>query len=175
MAADGLRVLAFAYREDSKKIGADDYLDDLIYVGMVGFLDPPRLDIRDAILSCRNAGIKVVMITGDHPRTALNIAKKTGLVDESEKEVITGKELPSMNHISAKWKKKILSASIFARTTPKQKYDIADVYQEAGNIVAMTGDGVNDAPALKKADIGIRDGIKGHTGGQRDGQYCIKR
>lgn len=159
MAANGLRVLAFAYREDSKKISPHDYLDDLIYVGMVGFLDPPRLDIKSAILSCREAGIKVVMITGDHPQTALNIAKKTGLVDEAEEEVIIGQELPPA--LSAKWKKKILSASVFARTTPKQKYDIADVYQKAGYVVAMTGDGVNDAPALKKADIGIAMGLRG--------------
>lgn len=159
MAADGLRVLAFAYKEG--EFNNDDYLNDLVYVGMIGFLDPPRLDIKDAILSCRKAGIKIVMITGDHPMTALNIAKKTGLVEEGEQKVITGKDLPSMDSLSEEWKKNILSTAVFARTTPKQKLDIADIYQKAGNIVAMTGDGVNDAPALKKADVGIAMGLRG--------------
>ena len=159
MAADGLRVLAFAYKEGD--VNNDDYLNDLVYVGMIGFLDPPRLDIKDAMLSCRKAGIKIVMITGDHPMTALNIAKKTGLVEEAEQNVITGKDLPAMDSLSEEWKSKILSTAVFARTTPKQKLDIADVYQKAGNIVAMTGDGVNDAPALKKADVGIAMGLRG--------------
>lgn len=160
MAASGLRVLAFAYKEGA---GLDEknYLDDLIYTGMVGFLDPPRLDIKGAIFSCRNAGIKVVMITGDHPQTALNIAKKVGLVDEAEKEVIMGKELSAIHTLSAQWKERILNTAVFARITPKQKLDIAAIYQEAGHIVAMTGDGVNDAPALKKADVGIAMGIRG--------------
>lgn len=160
MAAGGLRVLAFAYKEGTKP-DKSDFVKDLIYVGMVGFLDPPRLDIKPAIASCRKAGIKIVMITGDHPLTALNIARQTGLVDEEEDHVITGKDLPDMDSLSAAWKKKILSTVIFARATPKQKLDIAAVYQKAGNIVAMTGDGVNDAPALKQADIGIAMGKSG--------------
>ena len=160
MAAEGLRVLAFAYREDAG-LNKDNFLNDLVYVGMIGFLDPPRLDIKSAIASCRKAGIKIVMITGDHPMTALNIAKKVGLVDEGEQKVITGKDLPSMDSLSGEWKEKILSTAVFARTTPKQKLDIADVFQKAGNIVAMTGDGVNDAPALKKADVGIAMGLRG--------------
>ncbi|WP_435353085.1 cation-translocating P-type ATPase [Emticicia sp. SJ17W-69] len=160
MAADGLRVLAFSYK-DGKDIDKDDFLKELIYVGMIGFLDPPRLDIKGTIISCRNAGIKVVMITGDHPLTALNIAKKVGLVEETEQKVIVGKDLPEMKSLTTEWKKKILSTAVFARTTPKQKLDIADIYQKAGNIVAMTGDGVNDAPALKKADVGIAMGLRG--------------
>ncbi|MBK5279685.1 MAG: cation-transporting P-type ATPase, partial [Bacteroidia bacterium] len=159
MAADGLRVLGFAYKEG--EFNKDNYLTDLVYIGMIGFLDPPRLDIKDAILSCRKAGIKIVMITGDHPMTALNIAKKVGLVDQAEQKVITGNDLSSMNSLSEEWKKNILSTAVFARTTPKQKLDIADIYQKAGNIVAMTGDGVNDAPALKKADVGIAMGLSG--------------
>lgn len=160
MAADGLRVLAFAYKE-AENLDQDDYLNDLVHVGMVGFLDPPRLDIRGAILSCRKAGIKIVMITGDHPLTALNIAKKTGLVDETEQQVITGMDLPDMGALTGAWKKTILSTAVFARATPQQKLEITDVYQKAGNIVAMTGDGVNDAPALKKADVGIAMGLRG--------------
>jgi Ca2+-transporting ATPase len=162
MSAGGLRVLAFAYKEqDNGEPNKSDFLKDLVYVGMIGFLDPPRLDIKEAIASCRKAGIKVVMITGDHPMTALNIAKKTGLVDEGEQNVIIGKNLPSMDALTDEWKKKILSTAVFARATPKQKLDIAGIYQKAGNIVAMTGDGVNDAPALKKANVGIAMGLRG--------------
>ncbi len=160
MAAKGLRVIAFAYRND-KLLNKENFLEDLIYIGMIGFLDPPRLDIKDAIVLCRKAGIKIVMITGDHPLTALNIAKQVGLVDDDEQNVINGKDLPTMNDPSVKWKKKILDTAVFARTTPGQKLAIADIYQKAGNIVAMTGDGVNDAPALKKADVGIAMGLRG--------------
>jgi P-type Ca2+ transporter type 2C len=160
MAAEGLRVLAFAFREE-EEINGDDFLNSLVYVAMIGFLDPPRLDIKEAILTCRNAGIKIVMITGDHPLTALNIAKKVGLVDENEQDTITGIDIPNMESLSEEWNKKILSTSVFARTTPKQKLEIVANFQNAGNIVAMTGDGVNDAPALKKADIGIAMGLRG--------------
>jgi len=160
MAAQGLRVLAFAYREEAE-LNKENYLEELVYVGMIGFLDPPRLDIKEAIITCRKAGIKIVMITGDHPLTALNIAQKTGLIDEGEQQVIAGKDLPEIDSLTDEWKKKILSTAVFARTTPKQKLDIADIYQKAGNIVAMTGDGVNDAPALKKADVGIAMGLRG--------------
>lgn len=160
MAANGLRVLAFAYRQEAE-IKKEDYLNSLVYVAMIGFLDPPRLDIKDAILSCRKAGIKIVMITGDHPLTAVNIAKKVGLIEEADNKVIAGGDLPSAESLSEEWNNKILSTSVFARTSPKQKLEIVDVYQKAGNIVAMTGDGVNDAPALKKADIGIAMGLRG--------------
>ena len=160
MAADGLRVLAFAYREIDGH-AKEHYLKDLVYVGMIGFLDPPRLDIKPSILACRNAGIKIVMITGDHPMTALNIARRVGMLVLGDEEVITGKDLPDMVSISKSWRQKILSTSVFARTTPRQKLEIVEIYQKAGFIVAMTGDGVNDAPALKKADIGIAMGLRG--------------
>jgi Ca2+-transporting ATPase len=160
MASDGLRVLAFAYRETPEH-EKGDYLNQLIYVGMVGFLDPPRHDIKPAILACRKAGIKIVMITGDHPMTALNIARRIGMLTDGDENVITGKELPKMESIGKQWKQRILSTAVFARTTPKQKLEIVDVYQKAGFVVAMTGDGVNDAPALKKADIGIAMGLRG--------------
>jgi P-type Ca2+ transporter type 2C len=160
MAADGLRVLAFSNRE-GKDFGKDDYLKELVFLGMIGFLDPPRLDIKSAIHACKDAGIKVVMITGDHPLTALNIAKKVGLVEETEQNFIIGKDLPIMKSLTKDWKIKILATAIFARTTPQQKLEIADVFQKDGNIVAMTGDGVNDTPALKKADVGIAMGLRG--------------
>ena len=160
LSEEGLRVLGFAYREEAS-IDNENYLNELVYIGSIGFLDPPRLDIKKAIIMCRDAGIKVVMITGDHPKTALNIAKKVGLVDENEQNVMTGSDLSEMKSLTKDWKKRILSTAVFARTTPKQKLDIADIFQKAGNIVAMTGDGVNDAPALKKADVGIAMGLRG--------------
>lgn len=173
MAASGLRVLAFGYREEAD-IKEADFLNDLVYVGMIGFLDPPRLDIKPAILSCKNAGIKVVMITGDHPLTALNIAQKTGLVNEAEQNVINGSDLPPMKSMTPAWKKKILATAVFARTTPKQKLEIAEIYQKAGNIVAMTGDGVNDAPALKKADVGIAMGLRGTQVAKETANIVVK-
>lgn len=160
MAEEGLRVLAFAFK-DEKEISGKSYLNSLVFVGLIGFLDPPRLEVKQAILMCRKAGTKVVMVTGDHPLTALNIAKKVGLIDESEHRVITGTDIPPMESLSGEWNRKILSTAVIARTTPKQKLDIVSIYQQAGNIVAMTGDGINDAPALKKADIGIAMGIRG--------------
>lgn len=160
MAAEGLRVLAFAYQE-GPEIAPKDYVQSLIYTGMAGFVDPPRADIKEAIGLCRKAGIKIAMITGDHPLTALHIAIQTGVADPGETNVITGADLPSMESLSDEWKKIILDTKVFARTTPRQKLDIVSVYQEAGNIVAMTGDGINDAPALKKANIGIAMGIRG--------------
>lgn len=173
LAAQGLRVLAFAYNT-GKAFGKDDFLKDLIYVGMVGFLDPPRTDIKHAILSCRKAGIKIVMITGDHPLTALNIAQKIGLIAENEPNVITGKDLPDGDMHTNEWRKKILSTAVFARTTPQQKLDIAAVYQEAKHIVAMTGDGVNDAPALKKADVGIAMGMRGTQVAKETANIVVK-
>ncbi|MFA6246169.1 MAG: cation-transporting P-type ATPase [Mucilaginibacter sp.] len=160
MAASGLRVLAFACRQDDL-LDAHSYLNDLVYIGMAGFLDPPRIDIKGAIFTCRQAGIKVVMITGDHPQTALNIARKVGLIDEDDQAVITGKELPKAELITKEWQQRILDTAVFARISPKQKLEIAEVFQQAGSIVAMTGDGVNDAPALKKADVGIAMGVRG--------------
>lgn len=160
MAASGLRILAFAYRQDDL-LNTNNYLSDLVYIGMAGFLDPPRIDIKGAILTCRQAGIKVVMITGDHPQTALNVARKVGLIDEDNKEVITGKELPQSDSLTKAWRRRILATAVFARISPKQKLEIAEVFQQDGAIVAMTGDGVNDAPALKKADVGIAMGLRG--------------
>jgi len=173
MSQNGLRVLAFAYRE-GKDINQENYLNDLIYIGLIGFLDPPRLDIKKAIISCRDAGIKVVMITGDHPKTALNIAVQVGLVDNMDQSVINGLDLPDTQSLSKEWKHKVLSTLIFARTTPKQKLEIAEIFQHAGNIVAMTGDGVNDAPALKKADVGIAMGLRGTQVAKESANIVLK-
>ena len=139
MASCGLRVLAFAYRSD-KSVNTQNYLSDMVYTGMAGFLDPPRTDIKEAILSCRNAGIKVVMITGDHPQTALNIARKVGLIEADNNNAVTGKELPKIESLTKEWTQRILDTAVFARTSPRQKLEIADVFQKAGYIVAMTGE-----------------------------------
>jgi len=160
MAKDGLRVLAFAWKDDIPA-GHNGFEQALIFTGLVGFLDPPRGDIKAEVARCQKAGIRVVMITGDHPHTALHIAQKIGLTGANETTVINGATLPSLNSMPANWKKKIRRSVVFARTTPRQKLEIAAVFQEAGEIVAMTGDGINDAPALEKADIGIAMGLRG--------------
>ncbi len=152
--AQGSKVLAFAFKE-ATNIATNNFLSDLTLAGLIGFLDPPRMEVVDALQSCRDAGIKVIMITGDHPATALNIAEKIKL-SEKDNVVINGKELDSKLS-----EEKLFAATIFARVTPKQKLDMISLYQKQGNIVAMTGDGINDAPALKKADIGIAMGIRG--------------
>ena len=152
--AQGSKVLAFGFKE-AGNIATDNFLSDLTLAGLIGFLDPPRMEVVTALQSCRDAGIKVIMITGDHPATALNIAEKIKL-SEKENVVIKGKELET-----GLPEDKLFDATIFARVTPKQKLDMVSLYQKRGDIVAMTGDGINDAPALKKADIGIAMGIRG--------------
>ena len=163
----GLKVLAFAFKE-AKNIADDAIISNLTLVGLIGFLDPPRMEVVAALQSCRDAGIKVIMITGDHPATALNIAEKIKL-SETENVVINGNELESKIA-----EKKILAATIFARVTPKQKLDMITLYQKKGNIVAMTGDGINDSPALKKADIGIAMGIRGTQVAQETAAMILK-
>jgi Ca2+-transporting ATPase len=160
MAEKGLRTLAFAYRQDAKKPdGIDDqkFLENLIFVGLIGFVDPPANGVRDAIKTCRNAGIEVVMVTGDHPGTALNIARQVSLVDEDDNRVIHGKALTEKKISN----ESIAKTHVFSRVDPSQKLDLIESFQDQNNIVGMTGDGVNDAPALKKADIGIAMGKRG--------------
>lgn len=164
MSGEALRVLAFAYR-NMENIPENDYLKEseqkLTWVGMMGMIDPPRAGVSEAILKCSRMGIKVLMITGDYEITAEAIAKKAGIIREGEGyEVISGKKLITMGdgEIYARTKKEKI---IFARIAPEQKLRIAEILKSRGEIVAMTGDGVNDAPALKKADIGVAMGIMG--------------
>lgn len=164
MSGEALRVLAFAYR-DMENVPQDDFAKEseqkLVWVGMMGMIDPPRSGVSAAITRCANMGIKVLMITGDYEITAEAIARKAGIIQEGEEyEVISGKKLMTMgdDEIYAKTKKKKI---IFARIAPEQKLRIASILKSKGEIVAMTGDGVNDAPALKKADIGVAMGIMG--------------
>jgi len=152
--AQGSKVLAFAFKK-AANISTNNFISELTLAGLIGFLDPPRMEVVAALQSCRDAGIKVIMITGDHPATALNIAEKIKL-SEKDNVVINGTELDTKLS-----EEKLFAATIFARVTPKQKLDMVSLYQKRGNIVAMTGDGINDAPALKKADIGIAMGVRG--------------
>lgn len=162
MAADGLRTLALAYKNESEELPGEP-LNDLVLLGIVGFEDPPRQDVPQAIETYRKAGVKVVMVTGDHPQTALKIGEEIGLADANTNSdsVMYGPDIGDLKTISNDNKKKILDASIFARMIPEQKLDLVNFYQENKLLVGMLGDGVNDTPALKKADIGISMGIRG--------------
>lgn len=128
--------------------------------GLVGFIDPPRPEVPAAIEECKSAGIKVVMITGDHPATAKNIAIQLGLAKEKD-EVIHGNSMKAYNDLTEEDKERWMNASVFARVSPEHKLDLVALYQKKKMVVGMTGDGVNDAPALKKADIGIAMGQRG--------------
>ena len=161
MAKDALRVLAMAYKEldhepDEQEMSQIE--SDLIFIGMVGMIDPPREEVKVAVEKCKTAGIKTVMITGDHKMTAVAIAKELGILKE-ETEAITGAELEEMSQ--EELEKKVRSYSVYARVSPEHKVRIVKAWQANGEIVAMTGDGVNDAPALKTADIGCAMGIVG--------------
>jgi len=160
MAAEGLRVLALATKK-VHSLEAQPY-EGLTFIGLIGMQDPAREDVADAIKSCKRAGIRVIMATGDQEITARNIGMVLGLVSEKQAEVIQGGELQDLEEWENEEKiQRVLRSSIFARISPKQKLDLIDLFQKNGSTVAMTGDGVNDAPALKKADIGIAMGRRG--------------
>lgn len=159
MAEEGLRVLALA----KKKVDDPETApyQELTFLGLVGMIDPPRAEIKSAIKKCHKAGIRVIMVTGDQAETARNIAYNIGLVDEKDAVVINGRDIKSPEDMNEDERDKTINASIFARVEPKQKLDLIELHQEEGSVVAMTGDGVNDAPALKKADIGVAMGQRG--------------
>ena len=161
MAEKALRVLGVAYLDVDimpKEISADFLEKGLIFEGLIGMIDPPRKGVKEAVLACRRAGIKTVMITGDHITTAKAIAKDLEILRGREL-AITGQELDKIS--DSKLEKEIMNYSVFARVTPEHKVRIVKAFQKTGAVVAMTGDGVNDAPALKKSDIGIAMGRKG--------------
>ncbi|HUD08956.1 MAG TPA: cation-transporting P-type ATPase, partial [Candidatus Saccharimonadales bacterium] len=165
MSGEALRVLAFVYRpldNIDKKNYQIESEQDLIWVGMMAMIDPPRKDVAEAIKECRESGIKVIMITGDYEITAAAIARQVGLLNSNVKNnfVINGKELNLLK--DGEILQRIKSGtSVFARITPEQKLRIAGIIKKSGAVIAMTGDGVNDAPALKRADIGVAMGIIG--------------
>ena len=161
MASSALRVLAMAYKVLDYEPSNEEMKNmenDLIYIGMVGMIDPPRLEVKDAVAKCKKAGIKTVMITGDHKVTAIAIAKTLGIL-ENEDEAITGLELEEMSQ--EELEKNVRKYSVYARVSPEHKVRIVKAWQANGEIVAMTGDGVNDAPSLKIADIGCAMGVVG--------------
>ena len=164
-ARDGLRVLAVAYRPlDSEHVGEDKWdmqtlEDNMVFLGLVAMSDPPRQGVREAIEKCHRASIRIIMVTGDYGLTALSIAKKIGIVQGDDARVVSGLELADMD--DNQLKEALKGEIVFARVAPEQKYRVVNALQELGEVVAVTGDGVNDAPALKKADIGVAMGISG--------------
>jgi len=157
-AAQALRVLGFAYKEYASEAAIDNIEEDLIYVGMMCMIDPPREEVKGAVEECHEAGINVKMITGDHKTTASVIAKSLGIMGDGD-EAVDGVDLNNMS--DEELKKRVDHVNVFARVSPEHKVRIVTAVKENNHIVAMTGDGVNDAPSLKKADIGIAMGITG--------------
>lgn len=167
-ARNGLRVLAIAYRAITKDCGIPTALSaytpelveqDLVFVGLVVMSDPPRPEVADAVALCHKASIRIIMITGDYGLTAESIAKRIGIVEGDHPRIVSGLELESLSDVDLK--QALSDEVIFARVAPEQKYRVVSMLQEMGHTVAVTGDGVNDSPALKKADIGVAMGITG--------------
>lgn len=161
LAGDALRVLAMAYKtieEIPASVNPDTLEKDLIFVGMTGMIDPPRPEVKDAVEKCRMAGIKPVMITGDHKITAVAIARQLGIMQEND-TALTGSDVEKMS--DTQLQENVHRVAVYARVSPEHKVRIVKAFQHQGDIVAMTGDGVNDAPALKLADIGTAMGIVG--------------
>ena len=163
LAQNGMRVLGAAMRPfDTLPAKVDETVENgLIFIGMTGMIDPPRREVRDAVAQCRTAGIRPIMITGDHPLTAMYIARDLGIIDprDANPRVLTGVDLEPMS--AEQLAVAVESVSVYARVSPEHKYNIVEALRGKGEFVAMTGDGVNDAPALKRADIGVAMGITG--------------
>ncbi|MEK7774053.1 MAG: cation-transporting P-type ATPase, partial [Deltaproteobacteria bacterium] len=161
LSSEALRVLAFAYRESSGKLTVEDpqgLEKDLTFIAMAGMLDPPREEISSAVKVARSAGITPIMITGDHKLTAVAIAKDTDIFRDGD-IAVTGEEIDAMG--AEEFKEKLVRIKVYARVNPEHKLTVVRAWKDRGEIISMTGDGVNDAPALKEADIGVAMGITG--------------
>jgi Ca2+-transporting ATPase len=172
MANSGLKVIASAFKPSVSE--GVDIKGNLVFVGLFGLMDPPREEVFAAIDECKSAGINVIMITGDHPATAKNIAFKLGIANNDNFTAMEGKEMKAFEYLTEDEKTTWLNTKVFARVSPKQKLDLVSVLQERKDIVGMTGDGVNDAPALKKADIGIAMGLRGTQVSQEAADMVLK-
>lgn len=158
MASSGYKVIALAYHTGST---AEISSSDFTFLGLIGLIDPPRAEVSKAIAECKSSGIKVVMITGDHPETAREIAFQLGIINSKDEPIMVGASMKKYEALTTEDRNQWLKAHVFARVAPDQKLDLIHVLQEQKFVVGMTGDGVNDAPALKKADVGIAMGIRG--------------
>lgn len=176
LASQGLRTLAFAYKQVENTPVKENLTNQLVFLGIIGFMDPAREDVKSTIDIYKKAGIKVIMVTGDHLKTAQKIAEEVGLLndDNSSNIVLHGNELKNIFNADNKMTAQLLDATVFARVTPKQKLDLISFHQKKGNIVGMIGDGINDVPALKKADIGIAMGIRGTEAAREVADVILK-
>ncbi|HWA32485.1 MAG TPA: cation-translocating P-type ATPase, partial [Cyclobacteriaceae bacterium] len=171
ISSQGQRTIALAYK---KQDHPKDFDKELTLLAVVGLFDPPRQEVASAIRECKSAGIKVVMVTGDHPSTAKNIAMQLGIIESPGETVINGRTMSDANVLSESERGQWLTSRIFARVAPKQKLDLVEVFQQNNQVVAMTGDGVNDAPAIRKADIGIAMGLRGTQVAQQVADIVLK-
>ncbi len=159
-----MRVIALAWREETEDIThvEENHLQNLTFAGIVGMIDPPRPDVRDAVAACKRAGIRVIMATGDHINTAIAISRATGIIDDTKQHptlALTEQQLLMLDE--QEFEQAVHTTNVLARLTPHMKLRIAEKLQAGGELIAMTGDGVNDAPALKRADVGVAMGIMG--------------
>jgi Ca2+-transporting ATPase len=171
LAEEGLRVLAVADKRVDD-VDAEPY-EALRFVGLVGLYDPPGEGVENAIAACQRAGIRVVMVTGDQPATAQAIGHQVGLASD-DSPAIHGKHLPDVEKLSPEDRNELLCTPMFARVSPEQKLQLMQMYQDDGEVVAMTGDGVNDAPALKRADIGVAMGRRGTDAARQAADMVLK-
>jgi len=171
LADEGLRVLAVADKRADDP-DAEPY-ESLRFVGLVGLYDPPGEGVKESIAACQRAGVRVVMVTGDQPATARAIGRQVGLADD-DSPAVHGADMAEPGNLSADEREQVLEAPIFARVSPRQKLQLMEIFQDHGEVVAMTGDGINDAPALKKADIGVAMGRRGTDAARQAADMVLK-
>lgn len=177
MSATGLRTIAMAFKnQKGTKVKKENLCNNLILIGLVGFMDPARSDVKEIMGIYDKAGVRVVMMTGDHPRTAQKIAEDIGLmkVNKQENNLMQGKELDTLDINTSGNKQRLLDTKVFARVTPKQKLDLIAFFQEQNNVIGMFGDGVNDVPALIKSDIGVAMGKRGTEAAREAADIILK-